>query len=786
MPLQELENKQKIEIIEDLPETKEEPKKRKPEELENPSLWQRFKDKVIRPIKNVVFSLYNRIVLGKNYSNTVAKDYDRARDEGLIDGMFDDGEYTPEDLTSEQLEEEKDVLGDFERKDLGNMFDAPPEEIKIAQKDMTTILKEKINEFSEKENVDKVKLISRSYVLNNEISLEKDKLNNISISFKGKNMHKDFILSPPYEEQDIDKLTQEYQNFFSELKKEREIELEVMKMFEDPKQTKEDTQTKEDKEIEEEKNETREIVEEKEDVAEIPNFSNEKQQQENELEPDVSEIPDLDTLNDTSLDTDSSFQSVKQNFKNIPLPTESQLLSTQRKMQSEFNDKLHSFLSSPELDNETINYNENFLLHQINIQKNPQTDDIEIKINRTNEFTGFKEEQVFNLSYPYKTEDVEAVKEEYHNFIKDFQSDVFFRINQINGYQKTAQEAQSLENKENITIKDIESAIAISQEAYFLADSICNRKYLPKIPHWFEFKINNNNIYISYTTPRQDGTTYLYPKIKVNGNSIYEKTTYGWTDEIISVGAYQSYEDAVKYLKKDIFNSLETEKSSITYIALSKDAFNKCVEKAENGDKVLAQTKTKDKSLADVLFERDNGEDRITIGEVVQSPKNTKNALNNIVDKNKQKEFKTAVITTVETINTYNEKGDYVVMSDTLTARLSVKEEELTISVETLGGEVKEATIAYPPEKSKVTQTITDLLSQPEQNRTADQPLVVSVAEAIIEDKLPDDDSLTDISIGENKTFAEMLEESYSNSNFEYKDGEMIEIEEEQGDDFGL
>lgn len=481
MPLQELENKQKIEIIEDLPETKEEPKKRKPEELENPSLWQRFKDKVIRPIKNVVFSLYNRIVLGKNYSNTVAKDYDRARDEGLIDGMFDDGEYTPEDLTSEQLEEEKEVLGDFERKDLGNMFDAPPEEIKIAQKDMTTILKEKINEFSEKENADKVKLVSRSNVLNTEISLEKDDLNNISISFKGKNMHKDFILSPPYEEQDIDKLTQEYQNFFSELKKQREVELEVMKMFEDPKQTKEDTQTKEDKEIEEEKNETH-----------------------------------------------------------------------------------------------------------------------------------------------------------------------------------------------------------------------------------------------------------------------------------------------------------------ITYIALSKDAFNKCVEKAEDGDKILAQTKTKDKSLADVLFERDNGEDRITIDEVVQSPKNTKNALNNIVDKNKQKEFKTAVITTVETINTYNEKGDYVVMSDTLTAKLSVKEEELTISVETLNGEVKEATIAYPPEKSEVTQTITDLLSQPEQNRTADQPLVVSVAEAIIEDKLPDDDSLTDISIGENKTFAEMLEESYSNSNFEYKDGEMIEIEEEQGDDFGL
>ena len=230
----------------------------------------------------------------------------------------------------------------------------------------------------------------------------------------------------------------------------------------------------------------------------------------------------------------------------------------------------------------------------------------------------------------------------------------------------------------------------------------------------------------------------------------------------------------------------EDEKSSITYIALSKDAFNKCVEKAENGDKVLAQTKTKDKSLADVLFEKDNEEDRITIGEVVQSPKNTKNALNNIVDKNKQKEFKTAVITSVETMKTYNEKGDYVVASDTLTAKLSVKEEELTISVETLSGEVKEATIAYPPEKSEVTQTITDLLSQPEQNRTADQPLVVSVAEAIIEDKLPDDDSLTDISIGEDKTFAEMLEESYSNSNFEYKDGEMIEIEEEQGDDFDL
>lgn len=215
MPLQELENKQKTEIIKEIPEAKEEPKKRKPEEIENPSLWQRFKDKVIRPIKNVIFSLYNRIVLGKNYSNTVAKDYDRARDEGLIDGMFDDGEYTPEDLTPEQIEEEKEVLEDFEREDLGDMFDAPPVEQKVAQKDMATILKEKINELSEKENTDKIKLISKSNVLNNEISLEKDGLNNISISFKGKNIHKDFILSPPYEEQDIDKLTQEYQNFFS-------------------------------------------------------------------------------------------------------------------------------------------------------------------------------------------------------------------------------------------------------------------------------------------------------------------------------------------------------------------------------------------------------------------------------------------------------------------------------------------------------------------------------------------------------------------------------------------
>jgi hypothetical protein len=523
MPLQELEKNKKPEIIEELPVTAEEPKKGKSGEIENSSLWQRIKNKVLRPIKNVVFAIYNRIVLGKNYSDTVAKDYDRARDEGLIDGMFDDGEYVPEDLTPEELAQEKKVLEDFEREDLGDMFDAPLVEQKVAQKDMTTILKEKINELSEKDNVDKIKLVSRSNVLNNEIFLEKDDSNNILISFKGKNLHKDFILYPPYEEQDIDKLTQEYQNFFSEVKKQREIELEVMKMFEDPKQTKEDAQTKEDKETEEEKTETQEISEEKEDVAEIPDFSDEKPQQENELESDVSEIPD--------------------------------------------------------------------------------------------------------------------------------------------------------------------------------------------------------------------------------------------------------------------FN--EDEKSSITYIALSKDAFNKCVEKAENGDKVLAQTKTKDKSLADVLFERDNEEDRITIDEVVQSPKNTKNALNNIVDKNKQKEFKTAVITTVETMKTYNEKGDYVVASDTLTAKLSVKEEELTISVETLSGEVKEATIAYPPEKSEVTQTIADLLSQPEQNRTADQPLVVSVAEDIIEGEPP----ITQVEIGNTKTaqeayeasFAEMLERDIDGFEPD-ENGEMTEID--RGDDY--
>lgn len=684
MPLQELENKQKIEIIEDLPETKEEPKKRKPEEIKNPSLWQRFKDKVIRPIKNIVFSLYNRIVLGKNYSNTVAKDYDRARDEGLIDGMFDDGEYTPEDLTSEQLEEEKDVLGDFERKDLGDMFEAPPIEQKVAQKDMATILKEKINEFSEKENADKVKLISRSYVLNNEISLEKDKLNNISISFKGKNMHKDFILSPPYEEQDIDKLTQEYQNFFSELKKEREIELEVMKMFEDKSQTKGQEVSKSDDTIVDENA-----------VSDIPDFGN-SEKEKTELENNkTAEIPDF-----TEIEKENDVSS-----KFLPM---------------EYSD---DYKEPKTLAEQDIN---GFHCYVVSLGHHPC---IYFDVTGT-EYEGKDCDEFFDEKFTFPREitfsDCEV------DFIED------------------------------------KSKWLIGCDYCQLGDYNCNR-----------FNGSKLDTDKKWTTEEMLNDCYLITQSLNQGLNKEEKSVEEFKNP--SVADVSEIPD---------FN--EDEKSSITYIALSKDAFNKCVEKAENGDKVLAQTKTKDKSLADVLFERDNGEDRITIGEVVQSPKNTKNALNNIVDKNKQKEFKTAVITTVETMKTYNEKGDYVVASDNLTAKLSVKEEELTISVETLSGEVKEATIVYPPEKSEVTQTITDLLSQPEQNRTADQPLVVSVAEAIIEGKLPDDDSLTDISIGENKTFAEMLEESYSNSNFKYKDGEMIEIEEveieeeQQGDDFGL